>query len=334
MSAASDLARRQILLGLYPGGATLDESLPKLTNGVYAVVKRYIQGKWVYYTERFDDRLWSAVEDSWCVDCALCTPDYAPDASLTAGAASGTGVTFTSDTSLFTVANIGQILRMGGGIATITGWLNSRTILGDFTAPITEILPDDPDSTPLPAESGDWTLAIPVTTISGLNHLEGKTVAILADGSVMAPRIVVNGQITLDNPASIVVVGLPYTAQLQSMYLDVPSPATVQGRRKNVQAATIRLYRSRGMKVGSNQTDASTQQNNATVEWSSLVQYKDRGANVAAGAAIPLFTGDCRLLLPGVWRKPGQIAVEQSYPLPLTVTAIIGEWTVGDSPGS
>ncbi|WP_204311451.1 hypothetical protein, partial [Stenotrophomonas maltophilia] len=52
------------------------------------------------------------------------------------------------------------------------------------------------------------------TTISGLGHLEGKTVSILADGNVAPQAVVSGGSITLDGPSLVVHVGLPITAEI------------------------------------------------------------------------------------------------------------------------
>ncbi len=53
--------------------------------------------------------------------------------------------------------------------------------------------------------------AEPISTWAGLEHLEGFSVSILADGIVHADRTVHDGSITLDSPASQCVVGLPFT---------------------------------------------------------------------------------------------------------------------------
>lgn len=51
----------------------------------------------------------------------------------------------------------------------------------------------------------------PATVWSGLDHLEGQDVGIVADGVVLAAQIVTDGEITLDEPANLVHVGLSYT---------------------------------------------------------------------------------------------------------------------------
>ncbi len=159
-------------------------------------------------------------------------------------------------------------------------------------------------------------------------------VAILADGSVVNNQTVDNGSITLPLAASAITIGLPYVCQLQTDYLDAPiQSGTMQGKRKNIQAVTVRMESSRGMAVGTNQPDQSTQPNNATVPWTNMKQFKERTALIYAGNAIPLFTGDERILVPGDWKKPAQIAVQQSFPLPANILAIMPEFTVGDTGG-
>ncbi len=51
----------------------------------------------------------------------------------------------------------------------------------------------------------------PATVWSGLDHLEGETVSIVADGEVKADQTVTSGAITLSEAATTIEVGLPYT---------------------------------------------------------------------------------------------------------------------------
>lgn len=71
-----------------------------------------------------------------------------------------------------------------------------------------------------------------VTTLSGLDHLEGKSVAIRADGAVQPAKTVSSGSITLDTPAGEVVVGLPYTWTCELVGLEFEGPqGSHQGQR-------------------------------------------------------------------------------------------------------
>lgn len=286
--------------------------------------------------------------------------NYQPGTTLEIDDTTGTGgiaqpiitnnVVFTATSSVFNSGMVGNVIRIGNnnaavatnsaitasgaGKAIITHYTSGTQVTANITEPITNTMPDDPLDTPIPVAPNQWSLSVPTSTVSGLNHLEGMEVAILADGSVVTNQTVVNGAITLPHASSAITVGLPYTCQLQTLYLDPPGQqTTVQGKRKNIQAVTVRMEASRGMQVGTNQVDQSTQPNNAIPTWMNMKQFKERNATITAGSAIPLFTGDERILVPGDWQKPAQVAVQQSFPLPANILAVIPEFTMGDTNG-
>lgn len=247
-------------------------------------------------------------------------------------------VSLTTNVDAFTAANVGDVVRVGGGIMTVTAFVGTTEVTADITQAITATIPNDPLNRPAPAESGDWSVATPTDTINGLWHLEGMEAAILADGSVVPNQIVTNGQIILPHPASAIVIGLPFLPQLQTLYLDAPSQVTQQGRRKRVFAVTARVQNTRGLTFGANQVDASTQPNQANIQWGTahagkLIEVKERNALINAGRPIQLLTMDERVNIPGTWQKPAQISFQQNYPLPATILAAIPETVTGDDPG-
>jgi hypothetical protein len=65
---------------------------------------------------------------------------------------------------------------------------------------------------------------------SGLGHLEGRTVKVLADGALHPERVVTGGAITLDHAASKVLVGLGYTSRLKTLRLEGGAMGTAQGK--------------------------------------------------------------------------------------------------------
>lgn len=317
--------------GLFKSVVSISEGT---TDGVYFVVQRYINGRWMYYIERINDRSWENINDVFAVDAGLTNALNRPNATLVASAASGTGVVFIASAAVFSAANVGDVIRMGGGMATVTEFRSATEVLGTITTTIALTIPNDPNMSPAPAMSGDWTISTPVSTVYGLDHLEGMSVAIVADGSVYPNQTVVNGSISIaPATASAITVGLPYTCQLQSLYTDIQGGPTAQGKRKNIYAVTVRVVKSRGFQVGANQADSSTQTTFAPTTWSGLVESKDRSASILAGSAIPLYTGDDRIIINPNWRKPGQISVQQTYPMPLTVAALIPELVLGDNDG-
>ena len=241
-------------------------------------------------------------------------------------------VTFNASGSVFNSGSVGQVIRVDGGKATIISQTGTACI-ANITQELTQTIPDDPNFLPAPAIAGTWSVATPITTVTRLNHLEGMQVTGLADGGVIVPVIVQNGSITLPTSASAINIGLPFISQIQTMYLETASQATVQGRRKDIQAITPRLESSRGVQVGTNQPDQSAQPNQATVPWTNMKELKERNNLITAGTAIPLFTGDPEpIRVPGGWVSNGQMAVQQIYPLPLNLLAAICWYSEGDNP--
>jgi hypothetical protein len=268
--------------------------------------------------------------------------NYAPGSAIVISDPTGSGaiaqalvtnyVTFTASTSVFTSANIGDVIRVDGGNATVTSYVSGTQVVGNVTIPLTETLQNNPNNQPVPAAAGNWTITTPASQVSGLNHLEGQTVCILADGSVVDNQTVVNGTVTLPRAYSAVTVGLPYTCQLQTMYFDPPGqPSTLSTRRKLINSVGIIMEATRGIQTGSNQPDASTQPNGTDVPWTNMVEIKQRGATVDAGMAIPLYTGPFYSNLGGGWQMQGQIAIQQTYPLPMNILSLTAYWVAGDT---
>lgn len=376
----------------------------------YFVVKRYVGGQWVYYIERMDDRLWTNIEDAWCLDCALAYPQETPDATLVASTATGGGnitsyliinggsdytlpsgvvsdeagggsgatvdltvsagviisatpinagagyvapasltitdstgsgaviqpvvtnyATLVASAAAFTASDVGSIIRMGGGMLEIVQYDGPEQVVANILSPITKLLPNDPTGMPLPVRAGEWTMAPPTMTVSGLEHLEGLSVMALADGGVQGPFTVEDGAIELVDEASKIIVGLPFTVQMQTLYLEIPgSPETVQGRRKQTYDVVVRVEASRPPTAGANQPDAAVQSFQANVPWTNMTELQDRNPSVDAGEPVPLFTGDYFTNLAAVWNENSQIAIEQADPVPLTVLALVPNIDVGD----
>jgi len=154
----------------------------------------------------------------------------------------------------------------------------------------------------------------PADEISGLGHLEGKTVSILADGAVHPQRVVTGGAITLDVEASKVHVGLPITADLQTLPMAFESEGYGQGRMKNVNQVWLRVFRSSGIFVGPTASE--------------LVEAKQRTIE-PYGSPPALKSEEIPIMLTPAWRDSGQIYVRQSDPLPLTVVSMTLQSSLG-----
>jgi hypothetical protein len=156
----------------------------------------------------------------------------------------------------------------------------------------------------------------PATVFSGLDHLEGQSVDILADGAPHPSQVVASGQITLASAASRVIVGLGYTSRRETMPLEFGQPeGTAQSRKRKIDRVMVRLLRSLGcaLGVGSGPVDE--------------VPFRLFGDPL--DVPPPLFTGDKIVQPTGGW-EDATVWVQQTQPLPLTVLAIAPRVTAYD----
>ena len=88
-----------------------------------------------------------------------------------------------------------------------------------------------------------------LTTITGLDHLEGETVCVLADG-IKGSYIVSAGSITLSVAADTVLVGLPVTSEFEPFDLEVQfKGGDTYGKRKQLYDSKLMVWRSLGGSV-------------------------------------------------------------------------------------
>ncbi|MFV2776281.1 hypothetical protein ACNIZD_27670, partial [Escherichia coli] len=58
-------------------------------------------------------------------------------------------------------------------------------------------------------------------TFGGLSHLEGQTVNILSDANVEPQKVVSGGAVTLESPGAVVHIGLPITAEFETLDINI-----------------------------------------------------------------------------------------------------------------
>jgi hypothetical protein len=156
-----------------------------------------------------------------------------------------------------------------------------------------------------------------VSTISGLDHLEGQTVSVLANGATHPDKTVSSGSITLDRSSTSVKVGLAYTSLLQTMRLNAGSQnGTSQGKTKRIYDITVRMFETIGVEVG---PDLS---NMERIPFRSSADLMDEG--------IPPFTGDKEVEFRGNYETDGFIFVRQTQPLPFTILSLYPRLTTND----
>jgi hypothetical protein len=150
------------------------------------------------------------------------------------------------------------------------------------------------------------------TVITGLSHLEGETVKILADGAVHADKTVASGQITLDVASSVVQIGLPYKHKLKTLKMEGGNAAgTLVGKNRRIFAATFVVLNSHTMKYGPDENTLTQ------------VDFRDVSDPMDAGA--PFATGEKFVEFEGPWTSDSRIYIESDLPVPFTLLGIAPE---------
>lgn len=157
----------------------------------------------------------------------------------------------------------------------------------------------------------------PATVISGLDHLEGETVSILADGATHPNRTVSSGSITLARSANVVHIGLPYESNIDTLNIEAGSAdGTSQGKTKRIHRIALRLYKTLGLKFGPNAD--------------SLDVMTFRTSADATNSPPALFTGDKSINWNGYYETEGKMYFRQDQPLPFTLLGLFPQLVTQD----
>jgi hypothetical protein len=207
-------------------------------------------------------------------------------------------------------------------IASISGVLNEdelwcivkRTINGStkrYVECFSDFNFDETDATDFKFLDSHLTYSGSATTsLSGLSHLEGQTVSILADGSVHANKTVSSGSITLDRSVTKAVVGLSYDSVLQTMRIEGgAAEGTSQGKTKRISKVVLRLFETVGVKVGPSLSNLET------------IPFRTTSSNLSAPVET-LLEGDKEIEFNDDFNSDGFIFIKQDQPLPASILAI------------
>jgi hypothetical protein len=165
------------------------------------------------------------------------------------------------------------------------------------------------------------TFGSPTATITGLSHLEGQTVSVWADNAVgsliVTQPTVVSGSITLQLPASRVLVGLPFTSTLSPSRIAAQmQDGTSLGRKMRIPRMNVKVYQSL---AGEYSTDQIT--------WNPLVSRTTSDAMDSSPAVINGFE---RAYVSSNWSDGVDLFIRQTLPVPLTVAAIVPTWEASE----
>lgn len=197
-------------------------------------------------------------------------------------------------------------------------WLSvSRTIDGD-TRHYIEVLQDDWDSSldlddAFYVDSGLIYSGAANDVISGLDHLEGETVSVLADGAVHPDVVVTAGSVTLQSEVETAIIGLAAPCKLATKRVEAGAQmGTAQAKIKKISKLWIRFLDTLGGKLSPKETGPYE-----TISFRS-------GAN-PMDSAPPVFTGDKEVQWRGGYERDGIVWYTNDQPLPVTIVALMPE---------
>jgi hypothetical protein len=317
--------------GEFDGGFACVESVatipaPSATHDeLWMIVKRTINGvtkRYVEYMEVGHDAE-DDPHDALYMDSAL-SLDSTRAANLTPGVGAmvkgSTVVVFAASAGVFAAGDVGKIIHYRYKDTAESGevtWRTAAATITVFNAANSVLATIDaafPSGATIP--QGDW--RVTVTTLTGLAHLEGQTVCVLADGAAHPDRTVTGGSITLDNPASKVHVGLSCPAVLQPMPIEMNlGGSSTRGKVKRASHVAIQFFQSGGCQYGRD-------------EDSQLDTILTRGGGDNMDEAVPLFTGVKRVAFPDGYVDEALVTIVQNQPLPCTVVSITPDVEVED----
>ena len=153
-----------------------------------------------------------------------------------------------------------------------------------------------------------------LTAVTGLTHLNGQSVAILANGGVEPSQTVTSNQVTGIPAANVIIAGLPFTSRLQPSKIEVAMPdGTSQGRRHISKRATINLWKTFGAQYADDPNAGNS-------NWFEIL---NRSTETNSGSPEQLFTGLVDINNLDAHRTSVDLTIRQTLPLPCNVLAII-----------
>lgn len=152
-----------------------------------------------------------------------------------------------------------------------------------------------------------------ISTLTNLDHLEGRAISVLADGNVIDGLTVDSGEVDLGDPYYRIHAGLAYSSTFYS--LDIVNPQQdAKGIAKATGRAIVQVDKSRGFSVGTTPDDVEEYDTRIDEAWG------EPGALISKAVEVEPQAG---------WEIETTVAVVQTYPLPLTIMSVSPEITYG-----
>lgn len=271
-------------------------------NQVWISVKRTIGTTTSRYIEYFKPHnFWGQIEDCFFVDSGL-TYDGGAAVNITNITKANPAVVAAPGHS-FTNGDKIRISDVAGMTEANQSRSEAYTVAGAVAGVSFQL--SGINSTGWTAYSSGGTAQKVAKTVSGLSHLEGETVSILADGAVVPDKVVSSGSIILDWYGNKIHAGLPYDSIIKPMRIEIGSgDGTSYGKKKRITELVVSFYESWGAKWGDSESNLT------------VVPF-------GLGDIPALYTGDKEYSMSGDYTTQADIVIVQDMPLPCTILSIV-----------
>ena len=154
-----------------------------------------------------------------------------------------------------------------------------------------------------------------IATLDNLNWLEGLRVKIVADGEVQVDQPVSGGSITLQAPATDILVGLPYWTEGETLGVpgQILDSKVKSGEKKRIKRVILKLLNSLGGGI--------------LMPSDEVKSFKTNLTSYPIGASEPLYSGSIELTHEGGFTDDGRVRFGTEDPLPLNVLSITPKFT-------
>lgn len=209
-------------------------------------------------------------------------------------------LTLTCSVSQFVVGDVGKVflLRLGDDSVYVT-------CTAYTSGTVVSVTPNTIVPVALQGVASE-SIARCAQTFSGLTHLEGATVGVIADGSREPDEVVAGGAITLDGWFARVQAGLVITADAQTLDVEPDEKDTYLGDYKHVTRVYLRVKDTRGLTVGLDATHLEP----------FMPQYEE---DMLVNANPALQSGPVEVLMDSTHEELGSILMRQDTGLPATI---------------
>ena len=295
---------------------------------VYLSIERIIDGRPVRHIERLSSRKVVDQKDCVFMDSAISfdgnnrDPDHKMMITTASGNdwSAGKALLLESEEDTFAYSDVGKVVvikhKDGDLTCSILGIASMGPTLSTAIISVDKDIPEDLRN----VGTSDWSRSI--NELSGLHHLEGRSLSVLGDGFVLgspnnkdyAELVVDDGKISLPGFYTVVHAGLPYVSDIQTLNIDTDQGESLANKKINIQQVTAMLEKSAGGWFGAKPPKEGGGPLGGLRE---LKLRDEEGYN----DPVNLKTGKVGITIKSEWSN-GSVFIRQVDPLPLTVLSI------------